>query len=236
MISGVRVKGWCFYFQIDDLCLFYVFVNVLYEIKWNEKLLTRLNHQCPKLRGAANPNQAYYRCPFTVRWSNMPENRGFRMEKPGRNIKVFIFFRNGCEDLDFFVSRGIQFQSCLAATENSPFTHLRAHSGKKTIDHQSNSSHYSSYHICFILAKKNVNFFSKISPDQWSYLTCICHWRIGSGYFGLISRSPMFICKLFSLALSIDRLAKCFYKLFSLTLSFAVMGSLSLSVSCLVWP
>ena len=36
------------------------------EIKWNEKLIMRLNSQCPELRGAANPNQARYFCPFAI--------------------------------------------------------------------------------------------------------------------------------------------------------------------------
>ena len=30
----------------------------IYYLKWNEKLLMRLNPRCPELRGAANPNQA----------------------------------------------------------------------------------------------------------------------------------------------------------------------------------
>ena len=81
----------------------------------------RLNPRCPELRGVANPNQAH--CPFAVpiRRSSMPGRRGFRMEKIGRNIKL-----NDCEDLDFLITRGIQFQSFGAATEKalSPFLEL----------------------------------------------------------------------------------------------------------------
>ena len=53
----------------------------------------RLNPRCSELRGAANPNQVSYHCPFAVpiRRSIMPEHRGFRMEKLGRNMK-FSFF------------------------------------------------------------------------------------------------------------------------------------------------
>ena len=54
----------------------------------------RINPRCPELRGAANPNQACYHCPFAVPIlrSSMPAGyRGFRMEKLGRNIK-FSFF------------------------------------------------------------------------------------------------------------------------------------------------
>ena len=36
------------------------------EVKGSEKLLTRLNHRCPELRGAANPNRAHNYCTFTV--------------------------------------------------------------------------------------------------------------------------------------------------------------------------
>ena len=80
-----------------------------------------LNPRCAELRGGANPKQARYHCPFAVpiRWFSMPGHRGFRMEKLGRNIKFLIFFRNGSEDLDFLISRGIQFQSWGTATEKT---------------------------------------------------------------------------------------------------------------------
>ena len=86
-----------------------------------KKLLIRLNPRCPELRGAANPNQARYHCPFAVpiRRSSMPGHKGFRMEKLGRNMK-FFFFSKMTEDLDFLISRGIQFQSWVAASKK-PF-------------------------------------------------------------------------------------------------------------------
>ena len=51
-------------------------------------------HRCPEPRGACNPNQSHHQCPFTVptRRSSMPEHRRFRMEKLGRNIKLYSFF------------------------------------------------------------------------------------------------------------------------------------------------
>ena len=72
-----------------------------------------LNPRCPELRGAVNLNQDRYHCPYAVpiRRSSIPGHRGFRMEKLGRNIKFSFFSRNDCEDLDFLISRGIQFQS-----------------------------------------------------------------------------------------------------------------------------
>ena len=54
----------------------------------------RLNSRCPELRGAANPNQARYYCPFAVpiRRSSMTGHKGFRMEKLDRNMKFSIFY------------------------------------------------------------------------------------------------------------------------------------------------
>ena len=59
----------------------------------------RLNPRCPELRGAANPNEAHYHCPFAVpiRISSISGHRGFRMEKLGRNIK-FLFFSEMTEN------------------------------------------------------------------------------------------------------------------------------------------
>ena len=81
-------------------------------MKLNEKLLMRLNPRCPELRGAANPIQARYQCPFAVpiRRSSMPGHRRFRMEKLNKNIKFFIFSEMTV-DLAFLLSRGMQFQS-----------------------------------------------------------------------------------------------------------------------------
>ena len=89
-----------------------VSLDHLNEMKY-EKFLMRLIPRCPKLRGAANPNHARYHCPFAflIRRSSMPGHIGFRMEKAWSKYKVFIFFRNDCEDFDFLISRGIQFQS-----------------------------------------------------------------------------------------------------------------------------
>ena len=58
-----------------------------------KKLLMRLNPRCAELRGAENPNQARYQCPFAVpiRRSSMPGYIGFRMEKLGININFSIF-------------------------------------------------------------------------------------------------------------------------------------------------
>ena len=52
-----------------------------------------LNHRYSELRGAENPNQARYHCPFAIpiRRSSMPGHRGFRMERLGRNIMSSIF-------------------------------------------------------------------------------------------------------------------------------------------------
>ena len=62
-------------------------------MKLNDFFLARLNPRCLELRGAANPNQAHYHCPFTVpiRQSSISEYRGFRMENFGRNIKSSFF-------------------------------------------------------------------------------------------------------------------------------------------------
>ena len=52
-----------------------------------------ISRESSELRGAANPNQARYHCPFAVqiRRSSMPGHREYRMERLGRNIKLSIF-------------------------------------------------------------------------------------------------------------------------------------------------
>ena len=51
----------------------YRYVIIIIEMKWNEKLLMRLNPRCPELRGAAKPNKELTL--GTTSWSSSEERR-----------------------------------------------------------------------------------------------------------------------------------------------------------------
>ena len=102
----------------------------------------RLNPRCPELRGAANPNQARYHCPFAVpiRRSNIPGHIGFRMEKLGQNIK-FLIFSEMSKALYFLFSRGIQFQSWVAQPK-TPSHPSQNSLWEQPVDHHLRSGDY----------------------------------------------------------------------------------------------